>query len=50
MVHSTEVVYPEDLQGVLLDTIKKATPKEDYLTSSIYRYSRMNGEFTVEIK
>lgn len=50
MVHSTDVVYPEDLQGVLLDTIKKATPKEDYLTSSIYRYSRMNGEFTVEIK
>lgn len=38
------------LKVVLLDTVKKATPKEDYLTSSIYRYSRLTGEFTVEVK
>ncbi len=50
MVHSTDAVYPEDLKGVLLDTVRKATPKEDYLTSSIYRYGRMSGEFTVEVK
>lgn len=50
MIHSTDVVYPEDLKVVLLDTVKKATPKEDYLTSSIYRYSRLTGEFTVEVK
>ncbi len=43
MIHSTDVVYPEDLKVVLLDTVKKATPKEDYLTSSIYRYSRLTG-------
>lgn len=40
MVHSTDKVYPEELKEVLLDTVKKATPEEDYLTSSIYRNSR----------
>lgn len=50
MVHSTDKVYPEELKEVLLDTVKKATPEEDYLTSSIYRYSRRTGEFSVEVK
>lgn len=50
MVHNADVVYPEDLKDVLMDTIKKATPEEDYLTSSIYRYSRSSGEFSVEFK
>lgn len=50
MVHSADMVYPEDLKDVLMDTIKKATPPEDYLTSSIYRYSRRTGEFSVELE
>ena len=37
MVHNADVVYPEDLKEVLSDTLEKATPEEDYLTSSIYR-------------
>ena len=41
---------PEDLKEVLSDTLEKATPEEDYLTSSIYRYSRRSGEFSVELK
>ena len=50
MVHSAAAVYPEDLKGVLLDTVEKATPEDDYLTSSIYRYSRRTGEFSVEVQ
>ena len=50
MVHNADVVYPEDLKEVLSDTLEKATPEEDYLTSSIYRYSRRSGEFSVELK
>ena len=50
MVHCTEAVHPEDLKEVLIDTLKKATPKEEYLTSSIYRYSRKSGEFSLELK
>lgn len=50
MVHKADIVYPEDLKEVLEDTIEKATPKEDYLTSSIYRYSRRTGEFSVDLQ
>lgn len=38
MIHNDKAVCPEDLKGVLCDTISAATPKEDYLTSSIYHY------------
>ena len=37
MIHNDKFVEPEDLQCVLRDTIREATPKEDYLTSRIYQ-------------
>ena len=33
------------LENVLEDTIKEATPKEDYLTSRIYQYCRETHKF-----
>ena len=45
MIHSVERVYPEDLENVLQQTLQVATPKEDYLTSKIYRYSQETGDF-----
>lgn len=45
MIHSVERVYPEDLENVLRQTLQVATPKEDYLTSKIYRYSQETGDF-----
>ena len=50
MVHSADMVNTEDMKDVLMDTIKKAPPQEVYLTSSIYRYSRRTGEFSVELE
>ena len=32
MVHSVRMAYPEDLQEVLRDTLREATPEEDFLT------------------
>lgn len=46
MIHNVYNVYPEDLKKVLEETIEEATPKEDFLTSKIYRYSRKSGRFT----
>ena len=45
MIHNDRFVEPEDLQCVLQDTIKEATPKEDYLTSRIYQYNRETHKF-----
>ena len=46
MIHNDRNVEPEDLKEVLQETIKSATPKEDYLTSRIYHYSRATHKFT----
>lgn len=46
MIHSERVVDSEDLEAVLADTLKEATPEEDYLTSSIYRYNRDTDTFS----
>lgn len=40
MIHNAKMTYPEELEEVLADTIQKATPREDYLSSRIYRYCR----------
>lgn len=45
MIHNDRNVEPADLQCVLEDTIKEATPKEDYLTSRIYQYNRESHKF-----
>lgn len=45
MIHNDRNVEPADLQCVLADTIKEATPKEDYLTSRIYQYNRESHKF-----
>ena len=46
MIHNDRNVEPEDLKEVLQETIKSATPEEDYLTSRIYHYSRATHKFT----
>ena len=45
MIHNDRFVEPEDLECVLRDTIREATPKEDYLTSRIYQYNRETHKF-----
>ena len=40
MLHPIDEADPEILQKVLNDTIEAATPQEDVLTHSIYRYHR----------
>ena len=45
MIHNDHCVDPEDLESVLADTIKEATPEEDYLTSRIYQYCRETHRF-----
>lgn len=45
MIHNDQKVDPHDLVSVLADTIKEATPKEDYLTSRIYQYRRDTHKF-----
>lgn len=47
MVHSVKLSYPEDLEVVLKDTIREATPEEDFLTDKVYRYCRETGDFMV---
>lgn len=46
MIHDVKNVSPEHLEEILADTLKTATPEEDYLTSRIYHYSRENHRFT----
>lgn len=45
MIHNEQNVDPKDLECVLADTIREATPKEDYLTSKIYQYHRETHKF-----
>lgn len=45
MIHNANVVYPDDLEEILGDTLREATPEEDVLTERIYRYCRDTGEF-----
>lgn len=45
MIHNAEEVDPEDLKCVLADTIKEATPEDDYLTEKIYKYNRRTHKF-----
>ena len=47
MIHSTELSYPDDLETVLRDTLREATPEEDFLTDKVYRYCRDTGKFMV---
>ena len=47
MVHSVRMAYPEDLQEVLRDTLREATPEEDFLTDKVYRYCQETGDFMV---
>lgn len=40
MIHNADHSYPEDLENVLRETLREATPEEDFLTDKIYRYCR----------
>lgn len=45
MIHNVDFAEPERLEDILQETIEEATPEEDYLTSSIYRYNKETGRF-----
>lgn len=45
MIHNADHSYPEDLENVLRETLREATPEEDFLTDKIYRYCRETGDF-----
>ena len=45
MIHNVNTSYPEDLEVVLRETLREATPDEDFLTDKIYRYCRETGDF-----
>lgn len=47
MVHKSDMVEPKELAEVLRETIREATLEEDFLSFSIYRYSRETGEFMI---
>lgn len=46
MIHHDKEAKVEDLREVLKDTIREATPEEDFLTLNIYHYNRETGSFT----
>lgn len=48
MVHNDRFVEPEELRKVLKDTIKDATPEEDFLSLYIYHYDRDTGEISYQ--
>lgn len=45
MIHNADRTYPEDLENILRETIREATPEEDFLTDKVYRYCRETGDF-----
>lgn len=45
MIHNVNFAEPERLEEILQQTVDEATPEEDYLTSSIYRYCKDTGRF-----
>lgn len=46
MIHNDRKVDADDLVNVLEDTIREATPEEDFLSARIYHYCRQTQEFT----
>ena len=36
MIHNADQSYPEDLENVLRETLREATPEEDFLTDKIW--------------
>ena len=40
MIHPKRMFCPEDLERILKETLKEATPDEDFLTDEIYYYDR----------
>lgn len=46
MIHNVESVKKEDLQEILNDITDKVTPKEEFLSSCIYRYSHDTKQFS----
>ena len=48
MIHRECEVSVEELRRVVKETIKEATPEEDFLTTLIFHYDRETGVFTWE--
>lgn len=47
MIHDVSRVHLEDLERILMETILEATPREDFLTTHIYKYSRKEDRITM---
>ena len=47
MIHNVNLTYPDDLENILRDTLREATPEEDFLTDKVYRYCKDTGKFLV---
>lgn len=45
MIHDAKTSYPDDIERVLKQTLGEATPKEDFLSDKVYRYSRETDSF-----
>lgn len=46
MIHNDKMVEVEKLRRVLIDTLKEATPEDEFLTLNIYHYDRETGSFS----
>ena len=44
MIHPKRMSCPEDLERILKETLKEATPDEDFLTDEIYYYDKGDPE------
>ncbi|MDO4338153.1 MAG: DUF5688 family protein [Eubacteriales bacterium] len=48
MIHNDEMVEPQELKKILRETIREATPEEDFLTYLIFHYDKDTGKITFE--
>lgn len=48
MIHNDKEVEVENLRRILKDTVREATPEEDFLSFYIYHYDRETGRITWE--
>lgn len=46
MIHDERRVHPEDLESILRETLREATPEEDFLSSHVYHYNRESHRFS----
>lgn len=45
MIHNASDSNPDNIEWILKDTIEESTPKEDFLSDKVYRYSKDTDSF-----